>query len=444
MKSRFKPAVFGMAMVVGLTGLGAGSALAAPSTSELDWKYDVPYGYDLGSSFAEGIFAGDNLYVYNRGTSDNVVIQAFDQDQGDKENWGYDFKGTAKGLTSGDSITYDQEGNSYFLRKKAGDKQYKLEAVDANGKLKWSNPVPGEGGKSIVPDSVIAKSVVGESGKQLHVLGNGDIVVSHQTFPKTGEVYQTFYTFGKDGKVKSTKKIKGSEFGSKGGALVFLPDDKLINTASKFQLFKSLNDLKKPIVEYTLPKWTSIDLGFANSDSIHSIFSFGGGETLIGFRVDDYSQTSQKPGGSDEIDISNLKTSKSLILFDAKGQKTWERNLAKNAVVLPTANGFVLQTGNKLELYGKDNKLKTSKTLEGSALKLSQAENTDEIVVTDAKAGTFLSLNPKDLSVKYELDLSETAAVKSTYAFLYEGAGELYVHAVDDNVNKTVSHYSLK
>ncbi|CAM4097691.1 hypothetical protein [Saccharibacillus endophyticus] len=44
MRFRFKPAVLGMAMVVGITGIGAGGALAAQSTSELDWKYDVSYG----------------------------------------------------------------------------------------------------------------------------------------------------------------------------------------------------------------------------------------------------------------------------------------------------------------------------------------------------------------------------------------------------------------
>lgn len=445
MRFRFKPAVLGMAMVVGVTGMGAGSALAAQSASELDWKYDVPYGRDLGSTFAEeGVLAGDNLYIYTRESSDNVMIQAFDQEKGDTDNWTYDFKGKAKGLASGDDIAYDKDGNSYFLRKKAGDKQYKLEAVDANGKMKWSNPVPGEGGKSIVPNSVIAKSVVGESGKQLHVAGNGDIVVSHQTIPKKGEAYQTFYTFGKDGKLKSTKKIKGSDINDKSGFVTILPNDQLVTRNNKVQLFKSLNDLKKPILEYELPESTMIDLGFANSESLHSIHTYAGGGTLVGLRMEDYSNTSKKAGSPDEIDITNLKSERSLILFDGKSKKVWERKLPLTAVVLPTADGFVLQNGNKFELYGKDNKLKTSKTFEGDTPRMTQAKETDEIVVASAKSGTFLSLNPKDLSMKYELDMSEISTVKSTYAFLYEGDGELYVHAIDDNVNKTISHYSLK
>ncbi|CAM4097717.1 hypothetical protein [Saccharibacillus endophyticus] len=75
---------------------------------------------------------------------------------------------------------------------------------------------------------------------------------------------------------------------------------------------------------------------------------------------------------------------------------------------------------------------------------MTQAKETDEIVVASAKSGTFLSLNPKDLSVKHELDMSGISTVKSTYAFLYERGGELYVHAIDDNVNETILHYSLK
>ncbi len=47
----------------------------------------MPYGRDLGSTFAEGgVLAGDNLYLHARENSDNVVIQAFDQEKGDKDN----------------------------------------------------------------------------------------------------------------------------------------------------------------------------------------------------------------------------------------------------------------------------------------------------------------------------------------------------------------------
>lgn len=115
--------------------------------------------------------------------------------------------------------------------------------------MKWSNAVPGEGGKSIVPNSVIAKNVVGESGKQLNAAGNGDIVVSHQTIPEKGEAYQTFYTFGKDGKLKSTKKIKGSDINDKSGFVTILPNDQLVTRSNKLPVDDNVN---KTISHYSL------------------------------------------------------------------------------------------------------------------------------------------------------------------------------------------------
>lgn len=84
------------------------------------------------------------------------------------------------------------------------------------------------------------------------------------------------------------------------------------------------------------------------------------------------------------------------------------------------------------------------RTIEGDDLWLAKAKTTDEIVLTSKKAGTFQALSTKDLSVKYELNMKKTAGEKADYSFLYEGNGELYVHTMDWNVNKSISHYSLK
>lgn len=427
MKSRFKPAVLGMAVVMGLTGVSAGGAYAKQSESKLDWSYKVPAGFDLESSFRFGTLAGDNLYLQAVEGYNSKIVQAFDQEKGDKDNWTYDFKGGAKNITSvGSTAVQDKEGNSYMLSKKDADKKYKLEAVDANGKLKW------------------AKEVTTEAVRSIYVIDNGDIVTTGRTVPaKESNAYQTFCVFGKDGKLKTTKKIKDSDVHNSGIYWEVLPDGRLYANASKLQVFKSLNDMKKPVVEYQLPKWTSVDFDVRLSNFGKAIYALDGGETLIQFRVDDESAVPFKEGAQ-EVDQNLIKQSKTVALFDAKGQKKWERKLKQGEETIPTANGYVLQSGNKLELYGKDNKLKISQTFAGSDLWMTKAKKTDEIVLTSKKDGTFLALDPKDLSVKYELDMNKVSANQSTYSFLYEGKGELYVHAVDGNVNKTVSHYLLK
>ncbi|OWR27791.1 hypothetical protein CDO73_20785 [Saccharibacillus sp. O23] len=427
MNSRFKPAVLGMAVVMGLTGVSAGGAYAAQSESKLDWSYKVPAGFDIDSGFRFGTFAGDNLYLPAVDGYNSKIVQAFDQENGDKDNWTYDFKGGAKNMTSASSTAVqDKEGNSYFLRKKDADKKYKLEAVDANGKLKW------------------AKEVTSEAVTHLYTIDNGDIVTTGRTVPaKESDAYQTFCVFGKDGKLKTAKKVKDSDVKNPGVYWEVLPDGRLFANAPKLQVFKSLNDMKKPMVEYQLPKWTSVDFDVRISNFGKAIYELDGGETLIQFRIEDASAVPFKEGAQ-EVDLNLIKQSKTVALFDASGKKKWERGLKKGEETIPTANGYVLQSGNKLELYGKDNKLKTSQTFKGSDLWMAKAKKTDEIVLTSKKDGTFLALDPKDLSVKYELDMNKVSENKSTYSFLYEGKGELYVHAVDGNVNKTVSRYSLK
>lgn len=427
MKKTLKPVMLSMAVALGITGISAGGAYAAPSTSELDWTYKVPSTLDVDSAFRFGNFAGDNLYLWAVEGRNSFMVQSFDQDNGDQDNWIYDFRGKTKQFTAGGQPQQDKDGNSYYFSKKSEDKSYKLEAVNAEGKLKWSIPLTGDA----------------KIGNTLQVLDNGDIVVSYSTLPKKGEASQTFSTFGKDGKLKSTKVVKGSDIGNEGAMLTLLADGRVLAQSPKVQVFKSLNDLKKPVLEYAMPEWGSIDFDVRVSNFGPAIYSLSGGETLITIRTEDYSAVEFKEGVQD-IDLDIVKQSKSLVLFDAKGNKKWERKLWKDAAVVPTANGFVLQKDNKLELYGKDNKLVTSKTFEGDDLWLAKSKTTDEIVLTSKKEGTFQALSAKDLSVKYEIDMKQTAGEKATYSFLYEGNGELYVHAVDGNVNKTVSHYELK
>lgn len=426
MKKTFKPAMLSMAVALGITGLGAGGAYAEPSTSQLDWSYKVPAQLDLSSSFRFGTFAGDNLYLQAVEGYNSQIVQAFDQENGGKDNWTYDFKGSAKDLTSGGYATQDKNGNSYYVRKKDGDKTYKLDAVDANGKWKWTKDV---GSKAI---------------ERLRVLDNGDIVVSGSVAStKKVKSHQVFYVFGADGKLKNTRKIAGSDIKNEGAYVQLLPSGQVLAISPKLQLYKSLNDLKKPILEYELPEWNSLDFDVRVGNFGEAVYSLGGGDTLLVLREEDYSAVPFKEGAQ-EVDLSIVKQSKSLVLFDAKGKKKWERELWQDAAVVPTANGFVLQKDNKLELYGKDNKLKSSKTFEGDDLWLAKAKTTDEIVLTSKKAGMFKALDPKDLSVKYEIDMKKTAGEKADYSFLYEGDGELYVHTMDWDVNKTISHYSLK
>ncbi|MEJ8305874.1 hypothetical protein [Saccharibacillus sacchari] len=430
MKKTFRPAVLSMAVALGITGVSAGGAYAAPSanpsTSQLDWSYKVPDQLDLASTFRFGTFAGDNLYLQAVDGHNSQIVQAFDQENGGKDNWTYDFQGDAKQLTSGGYAIQDKNGNSYYVRKKDGEQTYKLEAVDANGKLKWNKDV---GSKAI---------------ERLQVLHNGDIVVSGSVAPtKTVNSHQVFYVFGADGKVKNTQKIDGSEINNSGAYIKLLPNGQVLAISPKLQLFKSLNDLKKPILEYELPEWNSIDFDVRGGNFGEAVYSLSGGNTLVVLREEDYSAVPFKEGAQ-EIDLSIVKQSKSVVLFDANGKKKWERELWQDAAIVPTADGFVLQKDNKIELYGQDNKLKTSKTVEGDDVWLAKAKTTDEIVLTSKEAGTFQALDPKDLSVKYEIDMKETAGEKADYSFLYEGDGELYVHTMDWNVNKSISHYSLK
>lgn len=428
MKKVFTPVMLSMAVAMGITGISSGDALAAQAGKlpTAEWTYDVPAAWDLDSGLRFGTFAGDNLYLWAVEGRNSSIVQAFDQENGGKDNWTYDFRGDTKQLTSGGYAIQDKGGNSYFVRKKDGDKTYKLDAVDANGKLKWSKDT---GSKAI---------------ERLQVLDSGDVIASGSIAPtKKTEGYQIFYVFGKDGKLKSTKKIGDADIKNKGAYVKILPDGKVLAIAPKLQLFKSLNDLKKPILEYDLPEWNSLDMDVRGGNFSDAVYSLAGGDTLLALREEDYSAVPFKEGAQ-EIDLDIVKQSRSLVLFDAKGKKKWERELWKDAAAVPTANGFVLQKDNKLELYGKDNKLKSSKTFEGDDLWLAKAKTTDEIVLTSKKAGTFKALDPKDLSVKYEIDMKKTAGEKADYSFLYEGDGELYVHTMDWNVNKTISHYSLK
>ncbi|WP_172253224.1 hypothetical protein [Saccharibacillus deserti] len=425
MKKSFKPAMLSMAVALGITGVGAGGAYAAQPASELDWSYKVPANLDLDSGFRFGTFAGDNLYFWAVKGNKSHIVQSFDQDNGGKDNWTYDFRGSSEILTSSGQVLHDKDGNSYFLRKKDKDKQYKLEVVNAEGKLKWET------------------SLGGGDVKQFQILDNDSLVVTDIAYPKNAEVVQTFSIFDKNGKLKSTKKVKASEIHNEGALISLLPNGQVLAQGPKIQLFRSLNDLKKPVLEHQMPKWTTIGLNGRSVDFGPAVFSLSGGQTLIQFDKSDMSAVEIKEGAQ-EIDPKLIKRSKSLVLFDAQGVKKWERELSTKAAFVPTGDGFVLQSGNKLELYGADNKLRTGKDFEGEDLWLAKAKTTDEIVLTSEKAGTFKALDPKDLSVKYELDMNEESPAQATYSFLYEGGGELYVHATDGNVNKTVSHYTLK
>ncbi|OWR27789.1 hypothetical protein CDO73_20775 [Saccharibacillus sp. O23] len=436
MKSRFKPVVLGMAVVMGLTGISVGGTYAAQSDGKLDWSYQVPTQFKLDRLFDLGTFAGDKLYLPTLEGRNSNIVQAFGQEDGDKSRWTYDFQGSAKEMTNVTSFAVqDKEGNSYFLSKKDADKKYKLEAIDANGKLKWS------------------KEVNDQAIGHLSVLDNGDIVASGiMTLPKNAkgsQGTQTFCIFGKDGTLKATKQAK--EANNPGVNWQILPEGRVLGSgnAAKIQVFKSLDDMKKPILEYAVPQKPSVDfyidfdVRVSNAMSFPAVYSLGGGDTLIQFRIDDMSAVPFKEG-QQEVDLNTVKQSKLLVMFDANGQKKWERQLNQDEGAMPTANGYAVQRGSKIELYGKDNKLKTSKTFNGSDLWMTQAKKTDEIVVTSKKEGTFAALDPKDLSVKYELDMKKAADAKSTYSFLYEGKGELYVYSVDGSGKQTVSHYELK
>ncbi|OWA35499.1 hypothetical protein B9G55_12740 [Saccharibacillus sp. O16] len=430
MKFRFKPVVLGMAVVVGLTSMGAGGAYAAQSDSKLDWSYKVPSKSNLGYTFNLGTFAGDKLYVSSMEENKTNVLKAFGQEDGDKNNWTYDFRGGSTDITGVGSIPLqDKEGNSYYLSKKGTDKKFKLQSVDANGKLKWS------------------KEVNDQAIGYLSILDNGDIVAfSSLNVPKNAKDSEgtwTLCTFSKDGTLKSTKQVKNTN--NLGVRFELLPNGQVLTGAneSKIQLFKSVDDMKKPILQYTLPKWTSVDFDVRVSNHGPAVYSLGGGDTLVQLRTEDMSAVPFKEG-QQEVDLSIIKQSKTLVMFDANGQKKWERQLNKDEGAMPTADGYVVQRGSKIELYGKDNKLKTSKTFDSSDLWMNKAKATDEIVVTSKKDGVFMTLDPKDLTVKYELDMKKVSEAKATYLFLYEGKGELYVYAADDSGNQTVSHYELK
>lgn len=429
MKKLLKPVLFGMAVTMGVSGFGLGGAHAAQSTSTLDWTYTLPADLDMDYGILNsGTFSGDNLYVWvlKQGADGRErVVQSFDQENGDKDNWTYAFQDSQDMLNSSGQVFGDKKGNSYFLTI-AADGKYKLVSLNAEGKIRWQTPL----GTGTV--------------KQLYPLNNGDLVVSDSVQAKNAETVNVFSTYGSDGKLKNTKKVKASDLGSKDAMLSVLPDGRVqAKSQTKLQLFKSLNDLKKPVLTHNISQWTNIALNSRADQFGSAIFTLSGGQTLIRFDTTDMSAVSNTPNGQ-EVDSSKVKRTNSLVLFDAKGQKKWERALTPQQGLVPTADGFALQTGGKIELYGADNKLKNSKTVQGEDLWLAKAKTTDELTLTSGKSGLFMTLDPKDLSVKYELDLSAATETKAPYTFLYEGKGELYVHATDASGSKTVSHYKLK
>ncbi len=306
-------------------------------------------------------------------------------------------------------------GNVYYAAKKDNEKSYKLYAVSAQGKLKWSKPVDVE--------------VIGT----LQIQPNEDIML---TTGSLDSKTTTLYNFAKDGRLKKKSTVKGSP------NLAVLPNGQVVNTAGKkLELYKSINDLSKPTFSYSLPKQTTVASNFRSWDkaSRPAVHPFNGGH-LVGLEWNE--QVKSKGLGVEILDPADDKRSTTFVFFDSKGKKVWERKLPKGAVAIPAGENLLVKNGLKLELYGPDNKLKTSKTFEAKDFMLNKAPN-GEIVMSDAAGGDFYALNAKDLSVKHHISLEPSADGKKKYGFLYAGEGKLYIHDAEAD-GSSVSAYTLK
>lgn len=423
MKFRFKPLMLGMAMAVGVgASLNAGGAVAAAAepASKLpsaDWTYDVPYGHDLGWVFDFGKATKDRLYVtLYTPEGGGTQLQSFDRKDG-KKNWIYDLKGDSESISMfGQPIISPTSGDVYYAAKKDNEKSYKLYAISSQGKLKWSKPVDVE--------------IIGT----LQIQPNEDIMLA--TASMDGNT-TTVYNFAKDGKLKKKSTVKGSK------NLAVLPNGQIADTmGQKLELYPSINNLSKPTFSYSLPKQTTVASDFRSWDNASrpAIYPFNGGK-LVGFEWNE--QTKSKGPGVEILDPADHQKSTTFVFFDSKGKKVWERKLPKGAVAIQAGNNLLVKNGLKLELYGPDNKLKTSKTFEEAGFNLYKAPN-EEIVMTNATSGEFYALDAETLSVNHHIELEPSADGKDKYGFLYAGQGKLYVHDAEAKDQNSVSAYTLK
>lgn len=415
MKIPFKPAMLSMAMVIGFTGASAGGAYAASAQpvkpSNPDWTYKVPAGQDIESWFNKATVGGDNVYFRNEQGASSFVVQSFNQKSGDKTNWTYDFRGKAQYFMGGE-LEYGKNGDVYFLSKQGGEnKSYTVQAVNAQGKLKWTTPVK-----------------VDISG-DLSVLPNGDIVVTSHTQPtKKEKEYTIFQTLGNDGKLKSEKKITDS------GTFRVLNNGQVLNSGTKMQMYPGVNALSKPIISYSLPKNHMLFYDFRVTDASPAVYPLSGG----GMLMEIYEEVAA-PGGKTDNNQSGTMDKRTLIAFDAKGKKTFARPLAEDESVMAAGNGFVLQKGQKFETYDIHNKRTATATLEGENLWMMTAP-TGEVVVTSKKSGKLYALDAKTLKINHEVDMNIDAERTKAYSFYYAGKGSLYTLEAGE---KTVSHYTL-
>ncbi|OWR27793.1 hypothetical protein CDO73_20795 [Saccharibacillus sp. O23] len=421
MKFRFKPALLSLALLAGAAGAGADAPSMQAAEAEAsvlpkaDWAYTVPENQDLESGFAWGAPAAGRLYfdVYDKSVGNGSLIQSFAQDNGPAP-WMYDFRGDAVNMSLYRApVVSVKNGDVYFAAKKDAEQQHTLYAVNAKGKLKWKTPVKLE--------------VDGN----LFVRGSGDIMLSTTALDfKTS----TVYNFGSDGKLKSKKVVNGAK------TFALLPRDYASATGDKLEVYKSADNLDKPLWSYPLQGGLRVAANIRSLESAPAVYPLSGGGTLVEFSKIELKKTT-KPGAQvyDPADIDEIRT---LALFDAKGSKKWQRSLANDSIVLPADNGFYLQNGQKLELYGADNKLLKSKTLAEKELWLNIASDGD--LVLAGKKGQVYVLNPQDFSTVYAVQADPGQKTGTKYSFLYAGKGKLYVHETQKNGAKKITAYSLK
>ena len=423
MKFQFKPAVLGMAIVVGLTGVGvsAGSLVSAEGPAAAtapaaafptnvlanpDWTLEIPAGQDIESLFDFATLGTDNVYFRTEQGESSFVVQALDRKNGDKNSWKYDFRAGTKMLSGGD-LAYGTNGDVYFLGKRAEDKTHTLRAVSKQGKLKWTTPVEVE------------------IGGDLHAMPNGDILLlSSVQGPKKAEMYTLLRTFGQDGKLKSEKKVEVSRI---------LENGQVLGDAPTLQLYASIHALSKPILDYAIPKDYMLFYNFHSNSSGPAVYPLTGGGTVIEI----YKDVKIKKSKSNEAGIGSKHM---MVVFDAKGKKTLERPLADDETFVTAGSGYILQKGQTFEAYDANNKRTGTQTLEGRDLWMMVAPS-GEVTVTSKKDGRFYALNAKTLSKVHEVDMNADAERVRGYSFYYAGKGELYMLGRGE---KTVFRYTLK
>lgn len=430
----FKPAMLSMALVIGFTGASAGVAAAAtapaiastnastnaPTTvptnvlADPDWTYEIPGDRGIESLFGWATLGGGNVNFRAERGENSFIAQAVDRESGDKVNWAYDFRGDTKVLTGG-SFYYGSNGDVYFLSKKSEEKSYTIRAVDAKGKLKWTTPVKVD------------------VGGDLTVLPNGDIVLENTVQEtKKAKGYTTFHTFGSDGKLKSEKKVTGSD-----GFRMLSNGQVMSRDMDSLKLYASINALSKPVLKLKMSEYENLFHDFRTMGSEPAIYSLKDGGTVI----ETYEERIEpgKEGEVIEIDPDTIDTKRKLVGFDAKGKQTFERSLAKGDNVMATGSGFILQKGTKFEAYDIHNKRTGAAALEGKDLWMMPSPS-GEVSVTSKKDGKFYALDAKTLKANYEVDMNAGADRVKGYSFYYAGKGELYTLEAGE---KKLSRYTL-